>query len=303
LSAFSAGLVLVSGAGAYAFAALAGRSDCSADEAVLLGVAVAPEIEPALAKAADRFNAEGGEVGGKCVQARVYAADPAATMTLLGQGAAVGLSRRPDVWIPDSSLWRFLAQSSQFSPEGGNLVRDTRTSLAQSPIVAAMPRSLADSLRDQGVVTNLTWGDFLRSEGSTAAGDPGPAALVHMLAMVVSVCWSTGQVMRPCMNSSRISAASVCGRTSIDRAALAVAYRVGVDGEVDLADSRVSSVYLAVETVFDRCGEVVGCLGGQHRGVSFGVDQGDSAAQGDQPREFVGCRPCPYRAASAPGPP
>jgi hypothetical protein len=35
-------------------------------------------------------------------------------------------------------------------------VRDTRTSLAQSPIVAAMPRSLADSLRDQGVVASLT---------------------------------------------------------------------------------------------------------------------------------------------------
>lgn len=111
-----AGVALLFGAGVHAFARIV---DCAAEDRSTLDVAVAPELLPVL-NAAGR---SGGMDGDTCVRAEFRAADPAAVTALLtGRGSGV----RPDVWIPDSSLWTAFYRPA----EAG-------ASLAQSPIVVA----------------------------------------------------------------------------------------------------------------------------------------------------------------------
>ncbi|MFC5750439.1 substrate-binding domain-containing protein [Actinomadura rugatobispora] len=184
-------LATLLGIGAYAFAS-AGAA-CSGDDTVTLDVAVAPGIEPAMAKAALRFNTDrlptnvrpggdaGGE-GGRCARAVVRKADPGAMAALLaGRSVPQGTGdRRPDVWIPDSSLWTALAAATPASPgstpspspapAGGGAVEVTRTSVARSPVVVALPRTLAASLARQGVTAAPSWDNLLNAAGGTAGG-------------------------------------------------------------------------------------------------------------------------------------
>ncbi|XVQ10594.1 substrate-binding domain-containing protein [Spirillospora sp. CA-255316] len=210
-------LATLLGIGAYAFAT-AGAA-CSGDDSVTLDVAVAPGIEPAMVKAARRFNADriptsaragrdgggsGGDGDGRCARAVVRKADPGAMAALLaGQSVpqATG-DRRPDVWIPDSSLWTALAAASgtpaggapagsapaSGAPAGsapaggapaggapagggpGGALEVTRTSVARSPIVVGLPRSLAASLSRQGVTATPSWDNLLNAAGGTAGG-------------------------------------------------------------------------------------------------------------------------------------
>ncbi|WP_141575002.1 substrate-binding domain-containing protein [Actinomadura sp. WMMA1423] len=121
------GLVLLGGFGAYALASAGGG--CSGGGAVTLDVAVAPDVAAAVARAADRFNDAGHEVDGRCARARVRATDPAAVATLLSGKGVAGVARRPDVWIPDSSLWTKLVEG----PAQAARPRGTRAAWAGSP--------------------------------------------------------------------------------------------------------------------------------------------------------------------------
>ncbi|GAA2456426.1 hypothetical protein GCM10010191_89750 [Actinomadura vinacea] len=160
------GLALLLGVGVYAFAASGG--DCTGDDAITLNVAVAPDVHPAVVKAATRFNDAKNETGGKCVRAGITKADPAAIATLLsGQGVATGSNRRPDVWIPDSSLWTSMVGNSE---KGKGSVRPTKTSVASSPIVVGLPRTLSDRLKQQGVTATPSWDNLLTAAGGTAGG-------------------------------------------------------------------------------------------------------------------------------------
>ncbi|WP_119727529.1 substrate-binding and VWA domain-containing protein [Thermomonospora amylolytica] len=158
------GLALLLGVGVYAFA---GGGGCG-DDALSLDVAVAPDIEPAVAKTVGRFNDAEHEVDGKCVKATVRAAEPSAVSTLLqGQSVESAGNRRPDVWIPDSSLWVSLVRTSE---KGKDAVQPTKTSVAQSPIVVAMPQQLTQSLRQNGTMTNPSWDSLLSVAGGSQAG-------------------------------------------------------------------------------------------------------------------------------------
>ncbi|QKW36509.1 VWA domain-containing protein [Actinomadura sp. NAK00032] len=153
------GLVLLTGAAAYAFGTGGG---CSGGE-VAVSVAVAPDVAPAVVRAAGRFNDARHEVDGRCVSARVRATDPAAVATLLSGKGVAGVSERPDVWIPDSSLWIGLA--------GGR--SSVLGSVATTPIVVAMPRGLALQLRNLGAPARPSWTELLAAAGTAegAAGD------------------------------------------------------------------------------------------------------------------------------------
>lgn len=156
------------GAGVFTFAHKVGS--CSADNTVMLKVSVTQEIEPAVTKAVGRFNngrQEIGGQGGKCVQARVQKADPAQMTTLLGQGAAIGDNSRPDVWIPDSSLWASLLHSIT---QGKQVAEVTKTSVARSLIVVGMPQTFADVLRSRGMTAGRPSWDSLLRAGSGFAG-------------------------------------------------------------------------------------------------------------------------------------
>ncbi|QXJ21327.1 substrate-binding domain-containing protein [Actinomadura graeca] len=160
------GLALLLGVGVYAFAESGGG--CGGDGALTLSVAAAPDIEPVIVKAAERFNGGKHEVGGRCVRAEVHRAEPASVATLLsGQGVANPSNRSPDVWIPDSSLWTALAQGS-----GGDArkVVPTKTSVASSPIVVGLPETLAGRLRQQGVTATPSWDNLLKAAGGVAGG-------------------------------------------------------------------------------------------------------------------------------------
>ncbi|WP_067487941.1 VWA domain-containing protein [Actinomadura hibisca] len=160
------GLMLLLGVGVYAFAESGG--DCGGDDAITLAVAAAPDIEPAVVKAAGRFNDAKHKVGGKCVKANVARSEPSAVATLLsGQGVPSGGDQRPDVWIPDSSLWTSLVRGS---PKGRDAVQTTKTSVAASPIVVGLPRTLANQLKQQGITATPSWDNLLKAAGGVAGG-------------------------------------------------------------------------------------------------------------------------------------
>ncbi|WP_168221391.1 substrate-binding and VWA domain-containing protein [Actinomadura sp. WMMA1423] len=99
-----------------------------------LDVAVAPEIAGAVSAVGAGFNRRGHRVQGRCVRIAVRAAGPAGVRALLaGEIPPDAGVRRPDVWVPDSSLWpRMLAAPPAVAG-----------SAARSPLVAALPRAEA----------------------------------------------------------------------------------------------------------------------------------------------------------------
>ncbi|RKS77082.1 von Willebrand factor type A domain-containing protein [Actinomadura pelletieri DSM 43383] len=164
------GLAVLLGVGVYAFAE--SGSACTGDNTMNLTVAAAPDIAPVVEKAAGRFNNGRHKADGKCVTATVKKVEPSVVSTLLsGQGVANPSNERPDVWIPDSSLWLSLARSSDVGGRGdkGGVVA-TGTSVASSPIVVGLPRTLAAGLKQRGITAAPTWESLLQAAGADAGG-------------------------------------------------------------------------------------------------------------------------------------
>ncbi|MEU8358941.1 substrate-binding and VWA domain-containing protein [Nonomuraea sp. NPDC048882] len=125
----AAGLVVIFGSGGVL---------CTTREPVLVDVAAAVDVAPAVMEAASRFNGTKTAVGGRCVLVQVTEQPPATVLrTLIGDRAGV-LSERPDGWIADSSAWIRLArqQGASALPAGESVV-------ATSPLVFATRSSLA----------------------------------------------------------------------------------------------------------------------------------------------------------------
>lgn len=137
--------------------------DGCADPAVTLDVAASPDQYPVLRDLADRWNAGDPAVGDRCARVTVQALPPslaAATLTPGWDEAQDG--QRPDVWVPDSSVWLALAAAR---PDAAAMLPDTPPSLASSPVVLGMQRPMAEALGwpDQ----QLGWSDLL---GAFAGG-------------------------------------------------------------------------------------------------------------------------------------
>ncbi|SEG66912.1 extracellular solute-binding protein [Nonomuraea solani] len=125
----AAGLVVLFGGGGVL---------CTTREPVLVNVAAAVDVAPAVMEAADRFNETKTSAGGRCVLVQVTEQPPATVLrTLIGDRAGV-LRERPDGWIADSSAWIRLArqQGASALPAGESVV-------ATSPLVFATRSSLA----------------------------------------------------------------------------------------------------------------------------------------------------------------
>jgi hypothetical protein len=128
---------------------------------VTVTVAAAAEIAPAVQAGANQWSA--GQ-SGTCTSVAVTATesgDMAAAVagqrgvTLNGLGQAGGKTPVPDVWIPDSSTWL-----SRVRTAGADLVPAQATSIAQSPVVLAVPQPVAASLGTPG--TKPTWAALLQ---------------------------------------------------------------------------------------------------------------------------------------------
>ncbi|GAA2452989.1 substrate-binding domain-containing protein [Actinomadura vinacea] len=157
--------------------ALAGAGDCGGEDAITLNVSAAPEVAAVVTEAAGRFNDAGHEIGDRCARARVTASDPAAVSTLLSGRGVAGVTERPDVWIPDSSLWAVMAQrplSGGRTAGGDDVPIVPRRSLASTPIVVAVPGTLAQRLGAQSGAPP-SWAELLTAAGATG-DDPAAGA-------------------------------------------------------------------------------------------------------------------------------
>ncbi|MFI7698147.1 substrate-binding and VWA domain-containing protein [Nonomuraea sp. NPDC049480] len=111
---------------------------CSTREPVLVDVAAAVDVAPAVMEAAGRFNETKASVGRRCVLVQVTEQPPATVLrTLIGDRAGV-LRERPDGWIADSSAWIRLARQ-----QGARALPAGETVVATSPLVFATRSSLA----------------------------------------------------------------------------------------------------------------------------------------------------------------
>ena len=157
------GLALLLGVAIYAFTQKSGG--CSGSPTTL-NVAVAKDIAPAVEKSAQAFNDGGTEVGGVCYEAKITATDPSAVRTVLpGEGVSGAQTGRPDVWIPDSSLWSGLVQAAD-----DKAVPPTKISIASTPVVVAVPQTLAAYLQKEGFSENPSWDNLLRAAGGMDGG-------------------------------------------------------------------------------------------------------------------------------------
>ncbi len=124
---------------AFGAEAVVSRASCT-NHPVVVNLAASPDIAPAVSHVAKYFNAEHNDVTGHCAVVHVTSAQSsAAAAQISGTKPAAG-STSFDAWIPDSSLWVSVARSS---PAGAQLVRPTGVSMARSPLLIVMPRSVA----------------------------------------------------------------------------------------------------------------------------------------------------------------
>ncbi|MGX6602278.1 substrate-binding domain-containing protein [Micromonosporaceae bacterium Da 78-11] len=138
-------------------------SDSGCTGSVKLTVAAAAEIAPAIDQTAQRWIKDGANLNGTCVAVTVAEVNPAnmaaavATehkVVLPGLGAAPNSVKVPDVWVADSSTWlqRLQAEAPGFQPTDNK-------PLAQSPIVVAMPKPIAETVGWPD--KKLGWADLL----------------------------------------------------------------------------------------------------------------------------------------------
>lgn len=136
-------------------------------------VAAAPEIAPVIATMSTHL--AGNSDPATCARFVVTAVDPAEVAALLARSVGVSLTglgmpngtiQLPDIWIPDSSIWL-----SRLVARAPGVVPPAATSIAQSPLVLAMPQPVATSLGWPG--TQLTWASVLPKLLSESGLHPG----------------------------------------------------------------------------------------------------------------------------------
>jgi hypothetical protein len=171
--------------------AIVTRTSCASNP-VVVTVGVSGDVAPVVRHLGQYFNAQHRMVAGRCAEIQV-ASEDSATVAAQVSGQKPAGGRPVDAWIPDSSLWTDVARSS---PVGAQVVQPTGVSVARSPLMIVMPRSVAAQMPAFG--TNVGW-QFLLPESvggpATALGlrvefpDPaqssaGLAALIQLQRLV-----------------------------------------------------------------------------------------------------------------------
>lgn len=134
----------------------ADRGDC-----VALNVTASSEKAALLSLIADQYNIANRQVGGRCVDVRVASLASGAAAEALTQDwdeAANGL--RPDVWSPAARSWAVILRQRLAAADRPDLVPDELPSIAQTPLVIAMPKPMAEALGWPN--TPIGWSDLVR---------------------------------------------------------------------------------------------------------------------------------------------
>ncbi|WP_051385587.1 substrate-binding domain-containing protein [Actinokineospora inagensis] len=142
---------------------------CPSGQAVLR-VAVTPSVEQPVRAAANRWNARPTVVDDHCVRVNVSSVDSAQAFAgLTGQWNTRELGDRPDVWLPESSLW-----TDRLAAVDDALLAAAPESVATSPVVLAAPQPAAGVL-DRSAA--FRWADLAAlttdTSGWTRFGEPG----------------------------------------------------------------------------------------------------------------------------------
>ncbi len=113
----------------------------------VVAVAASSEKAALLKAIAAEYNAERHTIDGNCAQVSVVskASGGAATALAVGWNEAVD-GPRPDVWTPAASSWTVLLRQQTTAADKPDLVPAQLPSIAQTPLVVAMPRPMAEVL-------------------------------------------------------------------------------------------------------------------------------------------------------------
>jgi Ca-activated chloride channel family protein len=118
------------------------RTGCTA-----LHVTASSEKAALLSGIAADYNRSGRTVDGTCVDVQVTSKASGGAMEALARGWNQQVDGpRPDVWTPASRSWSVLLQQRTAAQDKGDLVPAETPSIAQTPLVIAMPKPMAEAL-------------------------------------------------------------------------------------------------------------------------------------------------------------
>jgi Bacterial extracellular solute-binding protein len=155
---------------AFGAEAVVARASCT-DHPVVVNLAAADEVAPAIEHVSKWFNKQRNDVDGHCAVVHVVSEQPSTAAAEVSGLKSPSGHAGFDAWIPDSSLWVDVARSS---PTGAQLVQPTGITVAKSPLMIVMPRSVAKQMPAFG--TEVGW-QFLLPQ---RVGGPASALGLHV---------------------------------------------------------------------------------------------------------------------------
>ncbi len=155
---------------AFGAEAVVSRSSCT-DHPVVVNLAAADEVAPAVEHVGAWFNKQHQNVDGHCAVVHVVRVQPSTAAAEVSGLKSPSGHAAFDAWIPDSSLWVDVARSS---PAGAQLVQPTGISVARSPLMIVMPRSVAMQMPAFG--SSVGWQFILPQR----VGGPASALGLHV---------------------------------------------------------------------------------------------------------------------------
>ncbi|MEI2717702.1 MAG: substrate-binding and VWA domain-containing protein [Candidatus Nanopelagicales bacterium] len=123
----------------------AGNTDTSGCTQVT--VAASSEKAALLSELATEYNDEGRQVDGNCVAVTVNSKASGGAAQALARGWREDVDGPlPTVWTPASSSWAVIVQQDLAAADKPDIIPTSRDSIAQTPLVIAMPRPMAEAL-------------------------------------------------------------------------------------------------------------------------------------------------------------
>ncbi|NUR71697.1 MAG: extracellular solute-binding protein [Hamadaea sp.] len=162
--AVTVGIAVIAGSSLYV------RSHGDRGDCVALDVVASTEKNKLVGEIADRYNHSGRRFGGHCAAVTVAGLTSGQAMeALAGDWAEVAGSAipKPQVWLPTSSLWTGQLRLRDQAAKRPEQTPGEYPSIANSPLVIAMPATKARVLQQRGA---LGWGDILGLSGDAGWG-------------------------------------------------------------------------------------------------------------------------------------